>query len=85
MDEFYNVGTGVQTSIGELCNMILELKESNLKVTYKPYSEDDVRGIVQNRIGCTIKAKHQLNFEYEVDLERGLRDLIAWRNPSLLQ
>lgn len=85
VDEFYNVGTGVQTSVRELCNMILELKESNLKVTYKPYSEDDVRGIVQNRIGCTIKAKHQLNFEYEVDLERGLRDLIAWRNPSLLQ
>ena len=40
-DEFYNVGSGVQTSIKELCDLILELKESDLKVTYRPYSEDD--------------------------------------------
>lgn len=83
-DEFYNVGTGVQTSVRELCNMILELKGSILEVTYKPYSDDDARGLVQNRIGCTIKAKKQLNFEYEVDLETGLRDLIEWRSPAAL-
>ena len=56
-DEFYNVGSGIQTSIKELCEMILELKESDLKVTYKPYSEDDARRMVQNRIGCPEKAK----------------------------
>ena len=84
VDEFYNVGTGVQTSVRELCNMILELKGSILEVTYKPYSDDDARGLVQNRIGCTIKAKKQLNFEYEVDLETGLRDLIEWRSPAAL-
>ncbi|MBZ0254915.1 SDR family NAD(P)-dependent oxidoreductase, partial [bacterium] len=51
-DEFYNVGTGVQTSIKDLCDLILELKQSDLKVTYKPYSADDARRLVQNRIGC---------------------------------
>jgi UDP-glucose 4-epimerase len=35
-DEFYNVGTGVQTSIKELCDKILQLKQSNLTVKYKP-------------------------------------------------
>ena len=30
-DEFYNVGSGVQTSIAELCELILKLKQSNLK------------------------------------------------------
>ena len=36
-DEFYNVGTGVQTSIRELCQTILDLRHSDLKVTYQPY------------------------------------------------
>ena len=75
-DEFYNVGTGVQTSIAELCNKILELRNSDLKVSYNPYSEDDARRMVQNRIGCPKKAKKDLDFEYEIDLEKGLKDLI---------
>ena len=54
-DEFYNVGSGVQTSIKELCELILQLKQSSLKVNYKPYSEDDARQMVQNRIGCPKK------------------------------
>jgi UDP-glucose 4-epimerase len=78
-DEFYNVGTGVQTSIRELCDLILELKESDLKVTYKPYSADDARRLVQNRIGCPKKAERDLGFEYEDDLRKGLLDLVAWR------
>jgi UDP-glucose 4-epimerase len=47
---FYNVGSEIQTSIRELCDLILELKQSDLKVTYMPYSEDDARQFVQNRI-----------------------------------
>ena len=78
-DEFYNVGTGVQTSIRELCDTILDLKQSDLEVTYKPYSEDDARRMVQNRIGCPEKAKRELGFEYETELRKGLQDLIAWR------
>lgn len=81
-DEFYNVGTGVQTSIRQLCDTILELKESDLKVTYKPYSEDDARMMVQNRIGCPEKAKGELGFDYEIQLKKGLQDLIAWREAN---
>lgn len=81
-DEFYNVGTGVQTSIRELCDTILDLKQSDLEVTYKPYSEDDARRMVQNRIGCPEKAKRELGFEYETELRKGLLDLIAWREAN---
>jgi UDP-glucose 4-epimerase len=81
-DEFYNVGTGVQTSIRELCNLILELKKSDLKVTYKPYSADDARRLVQNRIGCPEKAKNDLGFVYKDALQEGLLNLIAWRNTN---
>ncbi len=79
MDELYNVGTGVQTSIKELCDTILELKESKLKVTYNPYSADDARRLVQNRIGCPKKAELDLGFTYKYDLQSGLQRLINWR------
>ena len=81
-DEFYNVGTGVQTSIKELCELILSLKKSELKVQYKPYSPEDMRRMVQNRIGSTKKASKDLGFEYELDLQQGLKDLIAWRESN---
>ncbi len=81
-DEFYNVGSGVQTSIKELCDLILELKESDLKVTYRPYSEDDARRMVQNRIGCPKKASRDLDFDYTYSLREGLLRLIKWRDDG---
>ena len=79
-DEFFNVGTGVQTTIAQLCDLILELKNSDLKVTYKPYSDEDIRRLVQNRIGSTEKAESLLGFTYVDDLRSGLTALINWRD-----
>jgi UDP-glucose 4-epimerase len=79
---FYNVGTGIQTSIRELCDTILRLKKSDLKVTYKPYGVDDARALVKNRIGSPVKAKKELGFEYKYDLETGLQRLIDWRDSE---
>ncbi|QTN40001.1 NAD-dependent epimerase/dehydratase family protein [Cryomorphaceae bacterium] len=76
---FYNVGTEVQTSIRELCETILELKNSNLEVSYKPYAADDARQFVQNRIGSKQKAKAEIGFEFKYDLRQGLQKLIDWR------
>lgn len=78
-DEFYNVGTGVQTSIKVLCDTILKLKYSSLEVQYRPYSADDARQLVQNRIGCPMKASTELGFDYLYGLEEGLQKLIDWR------
>jgi UDP-glucose 4-epimerase len=75
----YNVGTEIQTSIKELCDLILELKQSELKVVYKPYSADDARALVQNRIGSRVKAETELNFLYKYSLREGLLKLIDWR------
>ncbi len=79
---FYNVATEVQTSIKELCDTILQLKNSDLKVTYKPYSEDDARALVQNRIGSAAKAKNDLGFTYKFSLKEGLLKLIEWRDSK---
>lgn len=75
----YNVGTEVQTSIKQLCDLILELKNSKLQVTYKPYSADDARALVQNRIGSRVKAEMELGFKYKYSLREGLQKLIDWR------
>lgn len=78
----YNVGTEVQTSIKQLCDLILELKKSSLKVTYKPYSADDARALVQNRIGSKVKAEKDLGFRYKYTLKEGLMKLIEWRDSN---
>lgn len=79
---FYNVGTEIQTSIKELCDTILDLKQSHLKVKYMPYSEDDARALVQNRIGSRQKAEKELGFLYKYSLKEGLQLLIDWRKSQ---
>lgn len=79
---YYNVGTGMQTSIRQLCELILRLKKSDLELTFRPYSADDARQLVQNRIGSTDKAQRDLAFEYDFSLEEGLTELIRWRVES---
>ena len=75
----YNVGTEIQTTINELCELILKLKNSDLKVKYNPYSEDDARALVKNRIGSTKKVESELGFKFKFSLSEGLQKLIDWR------
>ncbi len=79
---FYNVGTEIQTNIRTLCDTILRLKKSKLEVIYKPYSEDDARALVKNRIGSRKKAEDELGFKYKFSLDEGLLELIAWRDKK---
>ena len=81
---FYNVGTEVQTTIKELCDTILRLKQSELEVIYKPYSEDDARALVQNRIGSAVKANEEIGFQFKFYLDEGLQKLIEWRDAGAL-
>ncbi|MGZ3861831.1 MAG: NAD-dependent epimerase/dehydratase family protein [Bacteroidia bacterium] len=80
---FYNVGTEIQTTIKQLCDTILELKKSSLKVTYVPYSADDARALVQNRIGSAVKAEKELGFKHKYSLKEGLLRLIEWRAQNI--
>jgi UDP-glucose 4-epimerase len=79
---FYNVGTEVQTTVKDLCETILRLKKSPLKVKYVPYSADDARQYVKNRIGSAKKAANEIGFKYKITLEQGLQKLIDWRIQS---
>ena len=73
-----------KTTIKQLCDLILDLKKSDLKVNYKPYDEDDARALVQNRIGSAKKAKNEIQFTYEDSLKDGLSKLIEWRRKTLV-
>ena len=79
---FYNVGTEVQTSIRQLCALILSLKNSSLEVIYQPYDEDDARQLVKNRIGSIEKASKELDFQYRFGLSDGLKQLNHWRETG---
>ncbi|WP_321469658.1 NAD-dependent epimerase/dehydratase family protein [Halarcobacter sp.] len=79
---YYNVGTEVQTTIKILCETMLKLNNSNLEIKYIPYSEDDARQLVQNRIGSRQKAEKELGFKYKYSLEEGLNKLISWRKEQ---
>jgi len=76
---FYNVGTGVQTSIKDLVNTILRLTNADNEITYVPYAPDDARQFVKNRILSPAKAESEIGFKYRYSLEEGLRRLIEWR------
>lgn len=77
---FYNIGTGIKTSIKTLCDLILSLKQTRLTITYLPYAADDARQFVKSRVASTDKARQELDFTSVVTLDEGLKKLIAWRN-----
>jgi UDP-glucose 4-epimerase len=75
-DEVFNVGTGVQTSLNELCDLLLRLTGSSLKPEYR---EPRKVNNVQTRRSATEKAEKMLQFKAGVSLEQGLQELIDWR------
>jgi UDP-glucose 4-epimerase len=78
-DEVFNVGTGVQTSLKQLCDLILKLNNSSLKPDYR---ETRRVGNVQARRAAVEKAKNILGFSSEVALEQGLSELIRWKRAA---
>jgi len=78
---FYNVGRGIKTSIKELTELLLKLTDSDLDIYYEPAGQT----FVTNRVGDPTAAERDLGFRWTVDLEDGLRHLIAWRQAHLAE
>ena len=78
-DEVFNVGTGIQTSLRELCQLLLHLTGSDLQPEYR-----DARAVahVQVRRAAVEKAAQQLGFKSTVKLAEGLQELVRWRQAS---
>lgn len=78
-DEVFNVGTGVQTTLRELCELLLAVTGSKLKPEYLPARKVNN---VQARRASTAKAERMLGFTARVDLKAGLKSLLEWRNHA---
>jgi UDP-glucose 4-epimerase len=75
-DDVFNLGTGVQTSLNELCQLVLRLTGSSLEPEYR---EARKVGNVQRRRAAVNKAEQMLGFRATVSLEQGVGEFIRWR------
>jgi UDP-glucose 4-epimerase len=74
-DEFFNIGSGIGTTINELVDILLDLMGSPLRPEYRPQE----LSIVTQRIGSTAKAEELLGFTATTPLAEGLRRVVEWR------
>lgn len=73
---FYNVGTGIKTSIKELADLLLEIAPyAAAPIKYEPA----VISFVTNRVGSIVLAEKDLGFECETGLREGLKKLMEWK------
>jgi UDP-glucose 4-epimerase len=78
-DEVFNVGMGVQTTLNELCYLLLNVTGSHLK---PEYHEARKVNNVQARRATTDKAEKMLGFRAQVGLEAGLKSFLRWREQA---
>jgi UDP-glucose 4-epimerase len=79
VDRFYNVGTGVRTSVLELARLLLEITGSDVPIEFEP----DGLTFVRSRVGSPARARHEIGFTARVGLADGLRRLVVWRRDHI--
>ncbi len=77
-DRFYNVGTGMKTSIADVAALLINLLSATVQPTYSAGE----RPFVRNRVGCPQRAADELGFVAAIPLRQGLRHLIEWRRAE---
>jgi len=79
IDEVFNVGTGIQTTLRELCDLLLQLTGSSLRPEHREARQ--VANVQARRAGVE-KAAKLLGFRADVSLLDGLQQLIRWRHSA---
>jgi UDP-glucose 4-epimerase len=74
-DEVFNVASGVETSLNDLAYALMKVMGADMHPEYGPERKVNP---VPRRLADTSKARDMIGFEAQVDLESGLRDLVAW-------
>jgi UDP-glucose 4-epimerase len=81
VDRFYNIGTGLRTSLKELAERLCHLTGCNQPIRYASRSQAT---LVRNRIGDPRRAAKEIGFSAQIGLDEGLRRLIEWRRAHAL-
>jgi UDP-glucose 4-epimerase len=74
-DAVFNVGTGVETTLKRLAEMVLSAMQSALVPVHVPPRRVNP---VSRRLASVDAARERLGFRATVGLEDGLRSLVAW-------
>jgi UDP-glucose 4-epimerase len=74
-DEVFNVASGVETSLLELAEALIEVMGSDVAVEFGP---ERAAAKVPRRLADTSLATERLGFSAEVGLEEGLQRLVEW-------
>jgi UDP-glucose 4-epimerase len=74
-DDVFNIGSGTETSLVELAEALQRAMASRLPLEFGP-----ARGVnaVARRLADISRAEERLGWKPEVDLDEGLRRLVAW-------
>ena len=72
LDQVYNIGTGIATSIKETCRMCLEVMNSDLGMKIEPPRPFDIQMFVYD----ITKARLLLGFEPKWRLSEGIKDMV---------
>lgn len=77
--EFINIGTGLQTSVNELCKRLAELLDFDLEPQYAPPREGELDHIALN----VDKAERVLGWKPVTPLDQGLTQTVDWYRHNL--
>lgn len=78
--EVYNIASGKETTIRELCDKIIELTNSKSIIDYLPKRQWDNSG---KRFGDPTKSNRELGFNAVIDINDGLNNTIQWTISNL--
>lgn len=73
--EFFNVGTGIKTSIRQLSELLTRKHPFKLVPKFQPAD----RPAVSNRLGLVDMARDKIGFVAETTIEQGISEYINWR------
>ncbi|MBF0542603.1 MAG: NAD-dependent epimerase/dehydratase family protein [Nitrospirae bacterium] len=77
-DMAFNIASGVETSLEELCFTLLEVMGSGLKPEYIPLPEERKKVEVGRRLASTTLAERHIGFKFQMTLKEGLYKLVDW-------
>jgi UDP-glucose 4-epimerase len=75
----YNIGSGVETSVNQLAEILMKLMGREVPVKHIPQDLN----LVRRRLSATEKAEKDLGFKTKTTLEEGLKEFLDWRAAQL--
>lgn len=77
--DVYNIGSGIETSIAELAQKIIQITGSKSELKITPRRAWDTSG---KRFASTEKSREKLRFSAEILLQDGIEKTVAWTQEN---